>query len=341
MKSTENEISFGVLKLLIPVIIGFVVIIFLFLREFKYETLLSYELGLKEALFLLVALLFMLLRDVGMTWRFRIISDKQLSMKSALNVHLLSEFTTAVTPAAIGGSSLVMLFLKREGVDYGKGVAITMINLFLDELFFIVICPIILFFVPFEALLNNSTVITDTINTLFWSVYFGFVLWTIIIFVGLFIRPTIITNIISLIFNFRFLRKYKPKSISFISNLLTASVEIRGQKMGFWLRLFGLTVLTWSVRFLAVNMLFLAFQSDINHWIVYGRQIILWMVIHLTPTPGGSGFYEYMFKYYYSDIISNASQLLIIIAVCRIITYYIYLIAGTFVIPNWLKPGSK
>lgn len=341
MKSKENEFNFGILKLLIPVIIGFVVIIFLFLKEFKYETLLSYRPGLKEAFFLLVALLFMLLRDVGMTWRFRIISDNQLSMKSALNVHLLSEFTTAVTPAAIGGSSLVMLFLKKEGVDFGKGIAITLINLFLDELFFIIICPIILFFVPFGELFNNSTILTGTINTLFWSVYFGFVLWTAIIFVGLFIRPTIITNMISLIFNFRFLRKWKPKSISFISNLLTASVEIRHQKIGFWLRLFGLTVLTWSARFLVVNMLFLAFQSHINHWIVYGRQIILWMVIHLTPTPGGSGFYEYMFKYYYSDIISNASQLLIIIAVWRIITYYIYLIAGTFIIPNWLKSGSK
>ena len=341
MKSKENEYNFRIIKLLIPVIIGFVVIVFLFLNEFKYETLLSFRIGLNELLFLFFALLFMFLRDVGMTWRFRIMSDNQLSLKSALNVHLLSEFTTAVTPAAIGGSSLVMLFLKREGVDFGKGVTITMINLFLDELFFIFICPIILFFVPFSELFNNTSVITDTINTLFWSVYSGFVVWTVLIFIGLFIKPTIITNMISLIFKLRFLNKWEPKSSSFITNLLTASVEIRRKKIAFWLKLFGLTLLTWSARFLVVNMLFLAFQSQINHWIVYGRQIILWMVIHVTPTPGGSGFYEYMFKYYYSDIISNASELLIIIAVWRLITYYIYLIAGTFIVSNWLKLSSK
>jgi len=341
MKLKDNEINLGIFKLLIPIIIGFVVIVFLFLKEFKYDTLFSYRPGLKEGFFLLFALLLMLLRDAGMSWRFRIMSDNKLSLKSALNVHLLSEFTTAVTPAAIGGSSLVMLFIKREGLDYGKGVAITMINLFLDELFFIIICPIIIFFVPFGELFNNSTLITSTINTLFWSVYAGFIVWTAVIFVGLFIQPKIITNFITLIFNIRFLSKWKPKSINFIANLLNSSIEIQRKKIGFWLRLFGLTVLTWSARFLVVNMLFLAFQSDINHWIVYGRQIILWMVIHLTPTPGGSGFYEYMFKNYYSDIVSNTSQLLIVIAVWRIITYYMYLLTGTIIIPKWLKFKSK
>lgn len=341
MKANENNFNQGIIKLLISLVISLIVIVYFFLKEFKFEALLLYRPGLKEASFLILALLFILLRDVGMTWRFRMMSDNQLSLKSALNVHLLSEFTTAVTPAAIGGSSLVMLFLKAEGVDLGKGVTITMVNLFLDELFFIIICPIILFFVPLDGLFNTSGLLTNTINTLFWSVYLGFVVWTAIISVGLFFRPSIITNMIMLVFRLRLLEKWRSKAISFTANLRTASVEIRIKKIKFWLKLFGLTLLTWSARFLVVNMLFLAFQSHINHWIVYGRQIILWMVIHLTPTPGGSGFYEYMFKYYYSDIISNASQLLIIIAVWRILTYYIYLIAGAFLVPKWLKFKSK
>jgi uncharacterized protein (TIRG00374 family) len=286
-----------------------------------------------------MAVIFMLMRDAGMIWRFRIMSDHQLSWRSAFNVHILSEFTSAVTPSAIGGSGLVMLFMKKEGVDFGKGVAVTITNLFLDELFFIIICPLILIFVPFSDLFNSSNVVTGTISTLFWSVYAGFLLWTVIIFVGLFIRPSLITQTLSNVFSMRFLKKWKHKVDEFSSELLISSVEIAKKKISFWLRLLGLTIFTWSCRFLVVNMLFLAFESHLNHWIIFGRQLILWMVIHLTPTPGGSGFYEYMFNNYYGDILPHPGQLLIIIAVWRILTYYNYLIAGTMIIPRWMKPG--
>ncbi len=340
-KQNEFQFNFSFIKLLLPVFLGLGVIIWLFVNEFKHETIIPFHLGIREVFFLLLAFALMLVRDGGMIWRFRIMSGNQLSWRSAFNVHILSEFTSAITPSAIGGSSLVMLFLKKEGILLGKGVTITMINLFFDELIFVIFCPIILLFVPFSEIFNSSSVLTSTISTLFWSVYAGYVFWTAFLFIGLFVRPTMISSLISLIFKLKFLKKWEHKTDNFTSNLLTSSIEISKRKLKFWLEIFGLTILTWTARFMVVNMLFLAFMSKIDHLVVFGRQIILWMVIHLTPTPGGSGFYEYMFNNYFSDILPQAYQLLIIIAVWRILTYYNYLIAGTLIVFKWLKPKPK
>jgi glycosyltransferase 2 family protein len=340
MGNKQNDFTFSAFKLILPVFLGLGVIVWLFLKEFDPQSLATFKPGGKAIFFLFLAVIFMLLRDAGMIWRFRIMSDHQLSWRSAFNVHILTEFTSAITPSAVGGSGLVMLFMKKEGVDFGKGVAVTITNLFLDEIYFIIVCPLILLFVPFYELFNTSTTVTGTISTLFWSVYVVFLAWTFILFIGLFFRPTIITNSLLKIFDLRFLKKWKPKVESFSTDLLISSIEISKKKIGFWLRLLGLTIFNWTCRFMVVNMLFLAFESHINHWIVFGRQLILWMVIHLTPTPGGSGFYEYMFNNYYGDILPQTGQLLIIIAIWRIITYYNYLIAGIVIIPHWMKPKN-
>lgn len=341
MAEKQNEFQFNLIKLLLPIILGIGVIIWLFINEFKYETIISFQLGYQEIFYLLLAFALMLVRDGGMMWRFRIMSGKQLSWRSAFNVHILSEFTSAITPSALGGSSLVMLFLKKEGILLGKGVTITMINLFFDELIFVIFCPIILLFVPFSEIFNSSSVLTSTISALFWTVYAGYVFWTAFLFIGLFVRPTMISSFFTLIFKFKIFKKWQYKADNFKSNLLSSSAEISKKKLKFWLEIFGLTILTWTARFMVVNMLFLAFISQINHIVIFGRQMILWMVIHLTPTPGGSGFYEYMFNNYYSDILPQATQLLIIIAVWRILTYYNYLIAGTLIVSKWLKPKKK
>ena len=63
---------------------------------------------------LLLAVLFMFGRDGGLMWRFRFITDRELTWRQAFRVNMLCEFTSAVTPSAVGGSSLIVLFLNKE-----------------------------------------------------------------------------------------------------------------------------------------------------------------------------------------------------------------------------------
>ena len=99
-----------------------------------------------------------------------------------------------------------------------------------------------------------------------------------------------------------------------------------------------MTLLTWSARFLVVNAVFMAFNPvNIDHLVVFARQLILWVYMVVSPTPGGSGVTEYAFKEYYSDVFASTSAIIFVTLVWRVISYYLYLLLGLIVIPNWIK----
>lgn len=74
-------------------------------------------------------------RDFGLTWRFRTLTDHDITWGQALRVNMLCEFTSAVTPSTVGGSSFGMIYLTGEGLNFGRSTAIMITTLFLDELF--------------------------------------------------------------------------------------------------------------------------------------------------------------------------------------------------------------
>ncbi len=77
----------------------------------------------------------MVLRDVGYMIRIKILSEQQLTWKQSFRIIMLWEFTSAVTPSAIGGTSLAVLYVNKEGIPVGRSTAIVMATSFLDELF--------------------------------------------------------------------------------------------------------------------------------------------------------------------------------------------------------------
>lgn len=328
---------FKISQVLIPVGIGIIVIGWLFLREFDPSTFSNVRFTFGSVAFLFLAFLFILGRDFGMMWRFRTMTDKELSWKQAFNIQILNEFTSAVTPAAVGGSAFVVLFLNKEGISVGRSTAIMIANLFLDELYFIIICPVVFLFVPMVELFNVSSVITSTIGVIFWSVYAVLFLWTSILFVGLFLRPELIAGFFKLVFKLPFLNRFQAKIDTFSVSMISSSIEIRKKSPWFWVKAFGTTTLSWTSRFLLVNALFMAFTPINNHLIIFGRQLLLWVVMIVSPTPGGSGVSEFAFREYYNDLALGSGPILVIILIWRLISYYLYLLLGILVLPKWIS----
>lgn len=328
---------FGLTQLLIPVGIGLVVIGWLFVREFSLGTFTTISFTWNSVAFILLAILFMFGRDVGLIFRFRMLSNKRLSWLQSFNIHILNEFTSAVTPSAVGGSAFVVLFLNKAGISVGRSTAIMITNLFLDELFFVVICPIIFLLVPLAELFNVTSVIAATVGVVFWSVYGVLFVWTALLFVGLFLRPDIIVDFFNLVFQLPFLKRWHSKIAVFSSSLHNASHEISSQPFQFWLKAFATTTVSWVSRFLVVNALFLAFTPINNHLVIFGRQLMLWVAMVVSPTPGASGLTEIAFREYYSDLMLGGSSILLIILIWRVISYYLYLFLGVLIIPKWIR----
>ena len=325
-------------QILLPAVIGMIVISIMFVKEMNMSALRSISFNMSSFGFFLIACSLMLIRDVTMAKRFMHITHNQLSPGQALNIHLLSEFTSAVTPAAIGGSSLVVLFLKKEGLNSGKSTTIMFINLFLDELFFIIACPLVFLFLPLHLLFNSSSIIVASFAYVFSGLYVARLIWTAILYIGIFHKPQWIKGLFTVLFRIPFLSRFQQKANSLTSNLMEASQEFGKQGFLFWAKSMLLTCLSWTARFLVVNALFMIFQpKQIDHLVVFARQLVLWVYMVVSPTPGGSGLAEYSFKAYYSDIFNNPTQIIIITLLWRICSYYLYLLAGMFILPSWLK----
>ena len=333
----KNSNSFSLIKVLIPIGIGLVVISWLFMHEFSSGMFTTNPFTWCSVAFIMLAIIFMFGRDLGLIWRFRFLSDKRLTWLQSFNIHILNEFTSAVTPSAVGGSALVVLFLNKEGISVGRSTAIMITNLFLDELFFVVACPFVFLLVPLAELFNVTSVIAATVGVVFWGVYGFLFTWTSILFIGLFYRPDLIVGLFKLIFQLPFLNRWHSHIASFSASLIDASNEISNKPLLFWLKVYASTTLSWVSRFLVVNALFLAFTPINNHLVIFGRQLLLWIVMFVSPTPGASGLSEIAFREYYSDLMLGGSSILLVILLWRIISYYLYLLLGVLVIPKWIR----
>lgn len=333
----ESLKSFSPIKLIIPVVIGLLVTAFLFYQEFSDKNISRVSFTLGTLFTLIPAILLMYLRDFCNIYRFRLLTrPEHLSWMQAFRINLLCEFTSAVTPSAVGGSSLVAVFFKVEGISAGRGTSVMISALFLDELFFVITCPLMFLFFKEADLWGANPHIGAEIEAVLKGVYLLILLWTTILFCALFYAPAHIRRILHWLAARRFLKKMRSGLEEFGDNLLLSSQQMKGLSPLFWLKAFGATTVAWTSRFAVVCALLYPFVLWSDQWLVLARQLMCWIVMTVSPTPGGSGFSEYLFKEYYSDMIPGGMTMILAL-LWRVATYYVYLIGGFVLLPAWFK----
>lgn len=339
---TENQMeketqSFSVWKILLPTIIGLGVIAYMFSREFTVSDLKQISITGHTVLWIFIAFCFMLGRDIGFTIRYRYLTEKQLKWKQCLKITLLAEFGTAITPSSVGGSSLAVIFLTKEKIPVGRSTAMVFVTLLLDEMFFVVTFPILLALIPFHTLFADNTTLGSGVLILFIIAYIVKMLLCTLLIVGLFFKPQAIRWLMIKIFRLPFLRRWHHSAVKAGDDLVVSSREIRGKSYSYWMPLIAATILSWCSRYLVVNSLFMAFFQVSDNLLIFARQFVMWVVMVISPTPGGSGFSEFIFKQYLSEFIPLAGVVPVIILLWRLLTYYNYLFVGAFIVPRWIK----
>ena len=346
MKQTENTFDKESVpktgsiawKIMLPVIIGLLVVAWMFHNEFNPKSWDAFHFDLRVVGCIALAWLFMIGRDFGLSWRFRAITDRKLSWWQVIRVNMLCEFTSCVTPTSVGGSTFGLIYLNREGIPLGRATTLMMTTLFLDELFFVVSLPVVMFIVPYRELFGfEHSAFNTGLQTVFWSVYGILTLWTAVLFVGIFIKPRAIHKALNWIFHFRLLRRWQHNVDVMGDQMEATGKDLRSRRIRWWLVTFGATALSWSSRYLVVNALFLGFAPYADQLIVFCRQFVVWVVLMVSPTPGGAGISEWLFTTYYGDLLHSTSITLGIALFWRIISYYVYLIIGACILPWWFR----
>ena len=331
-------------KIIYPIFIGLAVVSYMLYKEFDIQAFQNITFTWTSVFWLSIAILCMAIRDIGYAIRVRILSGERLNWRQAFRIIFLWEFTSAVTPSAIGGTSIAILFVNKEGIKVGRSSAIVMATSFLDELYFILMFPVILLCVNHSALWNIPGSSETVVKSLYWFAIGGYSLklaYLLVLSYGLFRNPRGLKYLLMKCFKFRILRKWRHSANEAGYDIIRNSHELKQMPFSFWLKTFGATFFSWTARYWVVNAILMAFWAGrydwAQHFLIFARQLVMWIMMLVSPTPGGSGISEWLFTNYYGDLIGDVSIALVIALIWRMLSYYIYLIAGCCLLPTYFS----
>ena len=155
MSKILREIIITTLKIAVSILLGFGAVFYLFKKEFNTIDSISFDIN--SCIVLSVAFCLICLRDFAFSYRFRILCQpERLSFWGSLRTNYMCEFVSAITPSVVGGSAMTILYLGKEGISAGRASAIMIATLMLDELFFVIGCPLCFVFFSDNQLLGVS-----------------------------------------------------------------------------------------------------------------------------------------------------------------------------------------
>jgi glycosyltransferase 2 family protein len=294
----------------------------------------------QSTVFILLAVLMIFVRDLGYIIRIRLLTDKKLSWHRSFIVIMMWEFASALSPGVVGGAAVAMFILNREKIPMGRATALVVITAFLDNLFFVLCVPIVVMVVGYSVMFADfSGDISGGLITLFWLGYGVIVFVSLLLFISLFFQPRLIKSMLMLIAKLPFIKKYREDFRRTGDEIIITSKEFRGRSAKFWLGIFGATFLSWTGRYLVINMILAAFLSlgFYEHFVVLAKQFALWVIMLVSPTPGASGVAEWGFTRLLGSFATSALLISSLAILWRLISYFPYLFIGSLLMPRWLK----
>ena len=328
-------------RVIIPIILGLGVASILLIRNFDKEVFQNIHWVWYSYLWLLCALALMAVRDIAYMYRIRLLTDKQLSWRRSFQVIMLWEFASSVTPSVVGGSAVALFIVNKEGINMGRTTAIVMITALLDEMFYILMAPVIFILVGYKNLFVSDAEFA-LFNTKFGTLgifligYVFILILTSIIIYGVFINPRGFKWILIKIFKLPLLRRWLYKAAETGDQIITTSKEMKGKPFVFWLKAYGATLFSWTARYWVVNCMILAFLSVHEHFLIYARQLVMWVILLISPTPGGSGVAEFVFSVFLGEFITPGLAPALAL-LWRLLSFYPYLFIGAIILPGWLR----
>ena len=288
---------------------------------------------------LLGAVIFTAGRDFFYMLRIRVLTKNKLGWKAAFYVIMIWEFASALSPGVVGGAAVAMFILNRETIPFGKATAIVIITAFMDNLFFVVMIPFVFLFVENADLFPENL---DSSLPLMWWFWIGcgvIFLVCLLLYLTIFWYPKLATRFLLTLFSLPFIKRWKFIAKEWGKDIETAAKEFKQEPRSFWWKVFLTTFGSWVSRYLVINavlnaFLHLGFLDNIK---ILGQQLVLWLFMLVSPTPGGSGVAEFAFGELLSTFTTSTLLLGVLALIWRLISYFPYLVIGSVLLPAWIR----
>lgn len=327
-------------KVWVPIAFGLAIVAYLFYSDDEV-TPEKLNLIFQAGVFPVILAFFVLLaRDVGYVYRIRTVTGKKLSWLSSIYVIILWEFSSAVTPSIVGGTAVAIFILMKEGIKLGKSIAYVMITAILDNLFFVVAAPIIFILVDGDIFPNMAVIeskLGRSLPVLFFISYGLIAIYTFIMAFAVLINPRWFKWLLLRITALKWLRKWRYEAFDQGNEIMLASEELKGKHIGYWLKISAATIFIWCARYMMLNIIIESYTEQPlgNHLTIFARQIVMWITMLISPTPGSSGTAEFFFTQFFKEMLGDYTFVTNIF--WRLMTYYPYLILGALFLPRWVN----
>ncbi len=350
----QNPLSlFTFRRVLLPVVIGIVVSIYLVVVVSKIDASKLAQIPLTRHLLygLIMAVLMVSIRDLAYIYRIWQLTDRKLSFFKCLEIILLWEFGSSVTPASVGGITLALFILNKEKIRFGKGVSIIMLCSYLDNLAFVSVFSL-LFLLIGPRMFDLSAVCSDLGHqSLFHAfrvmggyVWIGFIVVAVIgglLGFAIFVKPTWAREFFRRVSNIKWLHRWRPSIVLLGEEIWLTSKEFKTRGLGFLFKIFVATTISWCARYALANVLIWTFATmDLNQIEVFARQCVMRVIMMIPATPGGSGISELSFIALNCDYLPAGLASAVAI-IWRLFNFYLYLGIGAIVLPRWIARVNR
>ena len=332
-------------KIVLPVLIGIGVALYLLISNFDKEAYEKISWTWYTTFWILLAFVMMAIRDLAYMYRIKVLSGNLISWRRSFPVIMLWEFASAITPTMVGGTALAFFILNKEKVNMGRSIAVVLTTSFLDELFFVLAVPLVFIFVgkanlfiSLDPTLTGPATEAGSIYFVFWLGYGIILAYTLLVAYALFINPRAVKWLLLKMFSLPVLKRWKTNAYHTGNDMVIASGEIKSQNSSYWLHAFSATIFSWTARYMVINCIIMAFITHGWHEniVIYARQLVMWIFLLVSPTPGGAGLAEVMFSRFLGEFTPEGVSASLAL-LWRLISYYPYLFIGAIILPRWVR----
>lgn len=281
------------------------------------------------------------IRDLGYVLRLKWLSAGSLTWRQAIETTVLWEFASATTPGIVGGGAVAIWGLHRQGMTSGRSTALVFSTALLDELFYVLAVP------PLLLALGAAAAPEDFDSTIGWGFFWtgwGLMLaLAALIGFGLFLAPDTTQRTIRRVARWGALRRWEGALASFAGDLSNSAQAMKSMPWSVWLKAFLATIASWTARFLALVAVMAMVVAPIDllePFSIVARQLVMWVYLLISPTPGSSGVAEWLLGTFFDPWFALSPSPLapaMTMLIWRMATHFIYLLIGVLVIPGWLR----
>lgn len=325
-------------RILWPVLLSLSVLAAVAALTFDYGDYVEAVGSLNPVMFLFAAATVALRVLVG-GWRFHYVSGGRLSLAEGTRGQLAWDFFSNVTPSAIGGGPLAIVFMTRDtGVRSGDITAWTLFSMVLDQMWYVIIIPVVL-----VASLYLE-VIPETLGSFGYGVFLlyliGLLAWIAVFSYATFFRPSLLYRMTDFIFRFRWLRRYRESVGKEMSHLERRAQTLRLQPVRFYVIGLALTFANWSLRYLLILFVVWGVYAPVDKVLVLLRGTALTLASLAMPTPGGSGGIEGLYYLFFDSLMPTSAVAPTLLA-WRMLGYYLFIAIGIFLTTHHMQKDVR